>query len=649
MLKNGTIFEERYRIESSLGAGGFGAVYKADETMLNRMVAIKLMFVWADKGVLPDSLNRFQREAQVLCQMSNPNILQVYRFGVSDSQIPFLVMEYFEGESLRALIARNGALEYKLAIEIAKKLAEALRYSHKQGIIHRDLKPENVLIRLTDNNTPLVKLIDFGLCKPDFKSSNGMATLTETGELLGSPAYMSPEQALGQKVDKRTDVYSFALILYELITGSTAHSAGSPSELLIKRISMQVPEILKQNPKCGLPPQIDSLIQRCSRLRIEDRVTDFDVVLEDLHALEASVPPGKFSSRSHSEGPSQKTLFKVLISLVILILLGIAARPLYTILVPVETPAEVQHKTFVSISDLIQKHDLRKAATLAKAFMESDGVSQATLLEKANLYFSYFQLFRATPDKKTADFFLLSFLKAIVPTLKGNAPLSAEMMTKLNQVYEYAMGKEKMNRQTWMAIRNLLQDLDWTQKPAEAGLLVHELATEALLNSWQNPSPEVIVVYLKELGGMVVTASAQDNEAEYNRYVRNALTTARNAGVKRAEAYILGQMAKHELKKNKLTEAVSYMQACKKVLEEIRNSNDAQELKLSSRVDIFKIEAEIHKKLEEQCVKKGDLKEARKHAEISRNLISESKSMTKEALEEEEALRSTLVPSIPVH
>lgn len=180
-LANGTIFDDRYQIESLLGSGGIGTVYKAIELGLNRTVAIKTLSGWSSASNQTDNVRRLQREAQALCDLHHNNILQVYRFGFASDGLPFLVMEYIEGESLRQVLDR-GLIDYKLGIRICIELAEALQYSHANGIIHRDVKPENIIIRQNSGNSLELKLIDFGLCRPETDSKPGVQALTRTGD-----------------------------------------------------------------------------------------------------------------------------------------------------------------------------------------------------------------------------------------------------------------------------------------------------------------------------------------------------------------------------------------------------------------------------------------------------------------------------------
>jgi serine/threonine-protein kinase len=213
-----------YQVLSSLGAGGMGEVYRAHDTKLQREVAIKVL----PKAFVDDSdrLARFRREAQVLASLNHPNIATIHGMEQDDG-VHYLIMELVPGETLAQRIARVGALPIREALSVSRQMAEALEAAHEKGVIHRDLKPANVKITAQGR----VKVLDFGLAKAfagdslgtDLSSGASLTELgTEPGAILGTPAYMSPEQARGKTVDKRTDIWAFGCVLFESLTGRQA-------------------------------------------------------------------------------------------------------------------------------------------------------------------------------------------------------------------------------------------------------------------------------------------------------------------------------------------------------------------------------------------------------------------------------------------
>jgi serine/threonine protein kinase/Tol biopolymer transport system component len=280
-----------YEVVAQLGVGGMGEVYRATDTTLKRQVALKVLP--ASVASDADRLARFQREAEVLAALNHPNIAAIY--GIERSgDTTALVMELVEGEDLSQRIAR-GAIPLDEALPIATQIAEALEAAHEQGIIHRDLKPANVKVRPDGT----VKVLDFGLAKamePAAGSSSRMSmsptittpAMTQAGMILGTAAYMSPEQAKGRAVDKRTDVWAFGAVLYEMLTGKRAFEGEDVSETLA-RILMKEPDWAAL--PATVPPAVVTATRRClqkdRKLRARD-IGDVSLALEG--AFESAAP-----------------------------------------------------------------------------------------------------------------------------------------------------------------------------------------------------------------------------------------------------------------------------------------------------------------------------------------------------------------------
>ena len=197
----------KYDVKGVIGRGGMGIVYKAVDPNIGRLVAIKMMTRGFEQN--PNALKRFYREAQSVGTLQHPNIVIVYDLGEQDGN-PYLVMEFLEGEPLERIIAARGAMSLVEKLGAVRKAAQALDYAHQRGVIHRDIKPANIVV-LKDGN---VKLVDFGI------AHIANEAFTVTGQTLGTPNYMSPEQVNGAVVDIRTDIFSLCVVLYELITYS---------------------------------------------------------------------------------------------------------------------------------------------------------------------------------------------------------------------------------------------------------------------------------------------------------------------------------------------------------------------------------------------------------------------------------------------
>jgi len=277
-----------YQVIGSLGAGGMGEVYRARDTKLNRDVALKVLpHAFSNDG---DRVARINREAQVLASLNHPNIAAIY-----GSEGHALVMELIEGEDLADVIAR-GAMPLSEVLPIAKQLADALEAAHEQGIVHRDLKPANIKLRANGS----VKILDFGLAKalgPDAASAADpmnsptlAAGATQMGMIIGTAAYMAPEQARGKAVDRRADIWAFGVVLYEMLTGQRAFEGDD--------VSITLASVLKEEPKWqslppGLPPPITRLLRRCLEKDPRRRLSaigDARLELEEQEASVASAP-----------------------------------------------------------------------------------------------------------------------------------------------------------------------------------------------------------------------------------------------------------------------------------------------------------------------------------------------------------------------
>jgi serine/threonine-protein kinase len=262
---------DRYQIVDRVGVGGMGTVYKAMHTLLdNRIVAIKMLHRELSQN--PEVVNRFFREAKAASRAENRHIVDVIDFGVTFDGDSFLVMEYLEGPSLRDVVDEGPPMPLSLALSIAGQIAEGLHAAHQRGIVHRDLKPENILLTRHKDNKRYVKLLDFGIAK---LTEQQATNLTVAGMVVGTPTYMSPEQAGGEPVDHRADIYSLGTILYEMLTGKVPFTGETTKQILLAHLT--------QTP---VPPR---------ELRPEIPVTVEAVIL---HALEKD-PPNRPESMYH--------------------------------------------------------------------------------------------------------------------------------------------------------------------------------------------------------------------------------------------------------------------------------------------------------------------------------------------------------------
>ncbi|MGO9275588.1 MAG: protein kinase domain-containing protein [Terriglobia bacterium] len=275
-LDLGSDFGPRYHIEALLGKGGMGEVYKAYDKELDRTVAIKL--VLSDLAEEPETMQRFKQELLMASKVSHRNILRIHDLGDVDG-VKFISMAYVEGEDLHHVLKREGGLPLDRVVKITRQLCGALAAAHAEGVVHRDLKPQNVLIDKADN----IYVSDFGLAK---SLEVGAVGMTRTGDLLGTPRYMAPEQALRKPVDHRADIYSLGLIIYEMATGRVPFTGDSAIQVMLMRINEKPKSPKEFNP--DLPDYLVRIIMRCLEKEPERRYQSANEILADLDAERAS-------------------------------------------------------------------------------------------------------------------------------------------------------------------------------------------------------------------------------------------------------------------------------------------------------------------------------------------------------------------------
>ena len=262
----------RYRIVEAISTGGLGRVYKAVDTRLQRLVALKVLPVTPDA----ESRQRFLQESQVLASLSHPNIVQIYDVGEANDYL-YLAVEYVEGRTLRQIMVDAQRLDLDYILEITFQVSVALGYAHRRGIIHRDIKPENIMISIDGR----VLLLDFGLA-----IAPGEATITHAGTIVGTVAYMSPEQLLGRPVDARSDIFALGLVFYELLTGRRAFSAES-LPTLIRNIIEQEPSP-PRSIEHTIPAAIDEVAMKLLAKEPDQRFQTIDQFLTALSTAKRS-------------------------------------------------------------------------------------------------------------------------------------------------------------------------------------------------------------------------------------------------------------------------------------------------------------------------------------------------------------------------
>lgn len=308
---------DNYELLSVLGEGGLGVVFRARQSEVGRLVAIKVLHAHI---VDEEFQSRFLREAQILNKLSHVNIVTVYHMGVSDTGLLYLVMEMVEGRSLRQILFAEDKLDTLRALKITRDAAKALSYVHKNGIVHRDLKLENIIL-VQEPEPETVKIIDFGLAG---LSQQQNQKLTKTGALVGTAAYMSPEQCTGQKVDHRSDIYSLAICLYEILTGVKPFEADNPVGVMYQHMNNTTPSLQAKGTLSKYISDLDELIAHATEKLPADRFQNMD---EFARAIDDVIDVIEGHSESKPGRKRTNRTFQI-VSAVALIFMSILCLPL---------------------------------------------------------------------------------------------------------------------------------------------------------------------------------------------------------------------------------------------------------------------------------------------------------------------------------
>ncbi len=400
VLPVGTIIDGKYRVVDHIGSGGMGEVYKVESTEVTGFYALKVLAPQLASQKL--MARRLENEAKAARTLAHGNIVSVYDVGEDSHGAPYLVMDFIEGEGLDQILKREQHFTQERAIHLFIQIAEALVHARQKSILHRDLKPSNILLTKTESGTELIKIVDFGIAKIDDKHSVDKTQLTQTGELLGTPLYMSPEQCRGEELDGRSDIYSFGCIMYEMLVGKPAFEAENQVLVILKHQS-DIRPVLPAS--LGISRTMRDLIARCLEKDPENRYPDAVSLQIDLERILNGKPLQPYISKKNRAKKREGVLAYALLSCLILAIGWSFISPLLNppvmpgplaVVAPTvpkpPRPETYEGKTLAQWTDLIEKKPDNAQLYFNRAQLHSDRD------ERTNAIDDYTQAIKITPD-----------------------------------------------------------------------------------------------------------------------------------------------------------------------------------------------------------------------------------------------------------
>jgi eukaryotic-like serine/threonine-protein kinase len=305
----GNTIAGKYEILSEIGRGGMSIVYKSKHQLMDRIVAIKML----QSQLVSDqtSTKRFQQEAQAASLLKHPNVIGVHDYGIAEtSKQPYIVMDYLVGESLSDVIRRGDHVEQQKAIKIFLQACDALEHAHKKGVLHRDLKASNIMLVEEEGRRDIVKVVDFGIAKFMPASGKQPQNLTQTGEIFGSPIYMSPEQCLGESLDVRSDIYSMGVLMYEALTGIPPLMGDTIIDTMKMHVESKPLSFQQMRPDLKISKELEATIFKSLEKQPVNRFQSMQEFYDALELIAYSLGVGERETRQFASSDRLSTISK---------------------------------------------------------------------------------------------------------------------------------------------------------------------------------------------------------------------------------------------------------------------------------------------------------------------------------------------------
>ncbi len=318
IVQKGDIFAVKYRILELLGEGSTGCVFLAEHLTLEKKLAIKILRreAVADERMV----ERLKEEARRFANLNHPHLVSVFDFGITAQRFPYIVMEFVDGRDLKTVIKTEGALKAVRCLKLVLQICDALSFAHDQEILHRDLKPNNIILFYMAGGEH-VKIVDFGIAK-SMRTQGELQSYNETGELMGTPAYMSPEEIMGVNVDRRSDLYSLGCIMYEMLTGRQVFRGASLMDTLTLQLEQAPRSIMETQPALKEVPGLEAIMRRCLEKKPDDRFQSLGQLRDQLTITLEQLEKSK-KGRSQRDGRNKSSLVILSSISIALVLIGV--------------------------------------------------------------------------------------------------------------------------------------------------------------------------------------------------------------------------------------------------------------------------------------------------------------------------------------
>lgn len=276
----GTVIDDRYKIESIIGRGALGVVYKASQELVGRPVAVKVLHSYLISD--PETVKRFQHEARGVSRLKHPHIITVFDYGLLPNGLPYIAMDYLEGETLAKILHERKLLSVKELMPIIRQVCDALEEAHHCGVVHRDVTPDNIVLVEQGGQKNFVKVVDFGIAKLLKVDGETLSSLTKAGAIGGSPIYMSPERITNKEIDHRSDIYSLGVVIFECLVGRPPFASTEAARLMLEQVNEVPPRLKDIRPDFLFPQELEDVIAKALAKAPEDRQASMGQLRDEL-------------------------------------------------------------------------------------------------------------------------------------------------------------------------------------------------------------------------------------------------------------------------------------------------------------------------------------------------------------------------------